>query len=66
LGSAPGDVAYVFEPFFTTGRSIGGTGLGLAIVSNIVTAMLKGRITVRSEPGQGASFKLAFPKRIVD
>lgn len=54
----------VFEPFFTTGRSIGGTGLGLAIVHNLVTNALKGEIKLKSEEGRGAEFTMTFPKDI--
>jgi signal transduction histidine kinase len=51
-----------FEPFFTTRRSQGGTGLGLHIVHNIITARLGGRISVSSEPGQGACFRVVIPR----
>lgn len=54
----------VFEPFFTTGRSKGGTGLGLAIVHNIVTAALKGEITLDATPGQGTTFHITIPQLI--
>jgi signal transduction histidine kinase len=52
------DRAYLFDPFFTTKE--GGTGLGLAIAYSIVQKH-NGRIEVRSEAGQGASFVLSFP-----
>ncbi len=38
----------------------GGVGLGLAIVAQLVRAM-KGRITVQSQPGQGAAFRVDIP-----
>ena len=53
-----------FEPFFTTGRSIGGTGLGLAIVHNLVTNALKGEIQLKSEEGKGTVFEIVFPRII--
>jgi signal transduction histidine kinase len=52
----------LFEPFFTTRAESGGTGLGLAVVRAIVEAH-RGTITVRSEPGTGATFEVVLPER---
>jgi signal transduction histidine kinase len=42
------------------GRQNGGTGLGLAIVKAIVEAH-GGTVSVRSRPGQGATFQISLP-----
>ena len=64
VGISKEDQERVFEPFFTTGRSIGGTGLGLAIVHNLVTNALKGEISLKSEEGKGTEFIIIFPRVI--
>ncbi len=49
----------LFQPFATHGKS-GGTGLGLAMAKKIVEAH-GGTIEVGSDPGGGASFRIALP-----
>ena len=65
-GIPPDNLPKLFEPFFTTGRIQGGTGLGLSIVRNMVTGPLQGTVEVASAVGQGTTFTVAFPQRIVD
>jgi two-component system NtrC family sensor kinase len=51
----------VFEPFFTTKQEGEGTGLGLSISQGIIKEH-GGRITVKSVPGQGATFTVELPR----
>lgn len=60
-GMAPETLRRIFEPFFTTRRGKGGSGLGMHIVHNLVTDVLKGTISVTSQPGTGTAFDLRFP-----
>lgn len=50
----------LFDPFYTTKDEGEGTGLGLSVAYGIIQQH-RGKITVRSEPGQGASFLISLP-----
>lgn len=61
-GLTPEECARLFTPYYTTKRH--GTGLGLAIVQSVVSDH-HGRISVRSEPGRGATFVIELPAAVV-
>jgi len=54
------ECARVFTPYYTTKQH--GTGLGLAIVQSVVSDH-GGKISVESQPGCGATFRIELPLR---
>jgi signal transduction histidine kinase len=60
VGMPPDELLHVFDAFFTTKAAGVGTGLGLAICHRIVTS-LGGDISVHSQPGAGATFRVSLP-----
>lgn len=59
-GIAPEVLPHIFDPFFTTREGHGGTGQGLAMCQRIAQEH-GGSVTAQSEPGHGATFRLALP-----
>jgi len=59
-GMTPEVLSRLFTPFFTTKPPGQGVGLGLSISAGIASRH-KGRIEVRSQPGQGSTFTLRLP-----
>lgn len=57
-GLTPEECERIFTPYYTSKQH--GTGLGLAIVQSVVSDH-NGRISVRSEPGHGATFVIELP-----
>ena len=59
-GLTPEECSRLFTPYYTTKHQ--GTGLGLAIVQSVVSDH-HGTISVSSEEGRGATFRIDLPKR---
>lgn len=67
IGMSPEACSKIFEKFSqadtSTTRKFGGTGLGLSITQNL-TEMMKGKIEVESQVGQGTTFFITVPFEI--
>jgi CheY-like chemotaxis protein/anti-sigma regulatory factor (Ser/Thr protein kinase) len=68
VGIALADQARIFDEFSRLDQAdrqnTEGTGLGLAICRRLAS-LLKGEITLRSEPGSGSTFTLVLPGSVV-
>jgi two-component system NtrC family sensor kinase len=60
-GIAPEDLAHIFEPYYTTKDTAENTGLGLSVAFRIIVDQHHGRISVKSKPGEGATFLIELP-----
>ncbi|NTV94317.1 MAG: response regulator [Thiobacillus sp.] len=64
IGIAQSALPHVFSAFSqadgSISRQFGGTGLGLAICKQL-SELMRGRLSVRSQPGRGSTFELDLP-----
>jgi signal transduction histidine kinase len=64
IGLTPEERARIFDKFtqadVSTTRRFGGTGLGLSICRDLV-ALMGGRLTAESAPGEGSTFRIMAP-----
>jgi PAS domain S-box-containing protein len=69
IGMTSEQMSKLFEAFSqadaSTTRQYGGTGLGLAITKKLCQ-MMGGDVTVSSEMGQGSTFTIVVPARVLD
>jgi PAS domain S-box-containing protein len=69
IGMTEEQLGRLFEAFSqaeaTTAKKYGGTGLGLAI-SRRFCRMMGGDVTVTSIPGEGSTFTMKIPSKVVD
>ena len=64
IGIPPIEQKKIFAKFYRAGSAlvheVRGSGLGLSIVSHVIDAH-GGRVEVRSEPGEGSTFRIVLP-----
>jgi signal transduction histidine kinase len=64
-GIAREELSRIWDRFYrgadARARDAHGAGLGLSLVKELTEAM-RGRVTVQSTPGQGACFRVWFPR----
>lgn len=67
IGIAKQNLEHIFEAFRQVDQALAkkhyGTGLGLAITESLLQLM-KGKISVESQLGQGSTFRIEFPRQV--
>jgi signal transduction histidine kinase len=66
IGIPDEDLKYLFQPFQrgSNANDFPGTGIGLTIIQKSVELM-NGSVSVKSKLGQGSTFVVRFPARLV-
>ena len=64
-GIKPGIIDRIFDPYFTTKKVGEGTGIGLAVAHGIIENH-GGAISVKSKPGEGATFYVFLPSTVIE
>ena len=63
IGIKPENKNKMFSPFFTTKQlDNSGTGIGSYVIKRMIEENHKGKISFKSEYGQGTTFKIVLPK----
>ena len=63
IGIKPENKNKMFSPFFTTKKlNNSGTGIGSYVIKRMIEENHKGKISFKSEYGQGTTFKIVLPK----
>ena len=63
IGVKPENKNKMFSPFFTTKKlNNSGTGIGSYVIKRMIEENHKGKISFKSEYGQGTTFKIVLPK----
>jgi signal transduction histidine kinase len=63
IGIAESDFQKIFQPFYrvSSTQKFSGSGIGLSITERIIR-LHNGKIEIASKPGEGAEFKILFPR----
>jgi PAS domain S-box-containing protein len=64
IGISAENLNKIFEMFYRASEQSEGSGLGLYIVKNAVEK-LEGQLVVKSQPGEGTTFEITLPNKIV-